>query len=184
MAAAHFLARAGVPVTLFERENQLGGIVRQVIPGFRISGEAIDKDAAMLTKLGVDIRLGRTGSLCGGIEGPGLYPHSAGRGRVEARQAGYSRQRPACYRLDAGHQGGQGDRQRPCGRHRRRQYGHGRGPSGVACRCCLLYPGLSPDPEVHARRREELELAMADGVRFLELVSPWPRRTENCAAAR
>ncbi len=57
MAAAYFCARAGVPVTLFEKADALGGIVRQVIPDFRISGEAIDKDAALLDKLGVDVRL-------------------------------------------------------------------------------------------------------------------------------
>ena len=57
MAAAYFCARAGVPVTLFEKADALGGIVRQVIPDFRISGEAIDKDAAFLDKLGVDVRL-------------------------------------------------------------------------------------------------------------------------------
>ena len=48
---------AGVPVTLFEKADALGGIVRQVIPDFRISGEAIGKDAALLDKLGVDVRL-------------------------------------------------------------------------------------------------------------------------------
>ena len=57
MAAAYFCARAGVPVTLFEKADALGGIVRQVIPDFRISGEAIGKDAALLDKLGVDVRL-------------------------------------------------------------------------------------------------------------------------------
>lgn len=57
MAAAHLLARAGTRVTLFEKRNALGGIVRHVIPAFRISDSAIQKDARMLEKLGVTIRL-------------------------------------------------------------------------------------------------------------------------------
>ncbi len=56
MAAAYFLAREGVPVTIFEKASQLGGVVRQVIPAFRISDAAIDKDISFLEALGVDIR--------------------------------------------------------------------------------------------------------------------------------
>ncbi|MDD5946168.1 MAG: putative selenate reductase subunit YgfK [Clostridia bacterium] len=58
MAAAFFLGRGGVKTTLFEKENKLGGIVRNVIPEFRISGEAIDKDAALVEKMGAEIKLG------------------------------------------------------------------------------------------------------------------------------
>ena len=36
MAAAYFLIRAGMDVTLFEKSGALGGVVRHVIPGFRI----------------------------------------------------------------------------------------------------------------------------------------------------
>ncbi len=57
MAAAYFCARAGIPTTLFEKEAALGGVVRHVIPSFRISGDAIEKDAALVYKMGVDVRL-------------------------------------------------------------------------------------------------------------------------------
>ncbi|MEA5013669.1 MAG: putative selenate reductase subunit YgfK [Candidatus Limiplasma sp.] len=57
MAAAFLLARAGAKATIFEKRDSLGGIVRHVIPDFRIPGEAIDKDAALLQKLGVEVRL-------------------------------------------------------------------------------------------------------------------------------
>ena len=59
MAAAYFLGRAGVDVTVFEKEEKLGGVIRYVIPGFRISEEAIDKDVSLLTKLGVKIETNR-----------------------------------------------------------------------------------------------------------------------------
>ena len=43
LAAATFLSRAGVAVTVFERKEQLGGVVRNVIPEFRITADSIDK---------------------------------------------------------------------------------------------------------------------------------------------
>ena len=55
MAAAYFLAKGGMEVTIFEKEKKLGGVVRNVIPGFRISDEAIDKDVKILEALGVQI---------------------------------------------------------------------------------------------------------------------------------
>jgi putative selenate reductase len=57
MAAAYLLARGGAKVTLFEKRCALGGIVRFAIPRFRISEASIEKDAAMLKKLGVEIKL-------------------------------------------------------------------------------------------------------------------------------
>ena len=56
MAAAYFLARGGVKVTVFEKAEKLGGVVRNIIPGFRISEEAIDKDVKILEAMGVEIR--------------------------------------------------------------------------------------------------------------------------------
>lgn len=57
LSAAWFLARAGRPVTIFEKRNSLGGIVRHVIPAFRIPDEAIDNDIALIRKMGAEIRL-------------------------------------------------------------------------------------------------------------------------------
>ncbi|MCL2856464.1 MAG: putative selenate reductase subunit YgfK [Oscillospiraceae bacterium] len=57
LAAAHFLARAGWSVTIFEKRDSLGGIVRHVIPGFRIGDNAIDNDIAFAVAPGVDVKL-------------------------------------------------------------------------------------------------------------------------------
>ena len=57
MAAAYFVGRAGIPVTIFERSGVLGGVVRQVIPAFRISDDAIDHDVALMFKMGVEVKL-------------------------------------------------------------------------------------------------------------------------------
>ena len=58
IAAANFLARSGVAVTIFEREKELGGVPRHVIPSFRIADETIAKDIAMMEKYGVEVKCG------------------------------------------------------------------------------------------------------------------------------
>ncbi len=58
IAAAYFLARAGIETTIFERESCLGGVPRHVIPAFRIANETIEKDIALMEKYGVDVRCG------------------------------------------------------------------------------------------------------------------------------
>lgn len=56
IAAAYFLAREGTAVTIFEKEEKAGGVIRYVIPGFRIGDAAIDKDISFIQKMGVEIR--------------------------------------------------------------------------------------------------------------------------------
>ena len=58
IAAAYFLGRAGIETTIFEREEKLGGVPRYVIPAFRISDEAIDKDIALMEHYGVEVKCG------------------------------------------------------------------------------------------------------------------------------
>ncbi len=65
IAAAYFLAREGFPVTVFERENEPGGIVRNIIPEFRIANEAVEKDVAIAEKLGAKFVCGK--------DAPSLY---------------------------------------------------------------------------------------------------------------
>ena len=172
MAAAHLLAREGVAVTLFEREAQLGGIVRQVIPEFRISHEAIDKDAAMLEKLGVDIRLNTVAPSVEALKAQG-YTHILL--AVGAWKPG---------RLDI-----PGNVQPVIGWLKALKAGQGEAPGHVAvvgggntamdAARAALRAGAKSSTLVYRRTKkympadaEELELAIADGVRFLELVSP------------
>ena len=58
IAAAYFLGRVGIETTIFEREEKLGGVPRYVIPAFRISDEAIDKDVALMERYGVEVKCG------------------------------------------------------------------------------------------------------------------------------
>ena len=58
LAAASFLSREGVDVTVFEKQNTLGGIVRLAIPQFRIDDSAINKDIELCTRYGAKFRTG------------------------------------------------------------------------------------------------------------------------------
>ena len=172
MAAAFFLARAGVPVTLFEKFDKLGGIVRQVIPAFRISDEAIDKDAAMLEKLGVDIRCGAPA------------PSS-----TELREMGYTHILLAVGAWKPGKLDIPGNVKpviawmQDVKAGKREELGHvaviGGGNTAMDAARLALRAGAASSTLVYRRTKkympadaEELELAIADGVQFLELVSP------------
>jgi putative selenate reductase len=57
LAASYFLARAGRLVTIFEKQDSLGGIIRHIIPEFRIEEEAIDSDIDIVQSMGIDVQL-------------------------------------------------------------------------------------------------------------------------------
>ena len=59
LAAAYFAAKAGYAVTVFEKRETLGGIVRNVIPEFRIGADAIAKDVEFIKKNGVEFVMGK-----------------------------------------------------------------------------------------------------------------------------
>lgn len=57
ISAAYFLGKNGVKATIFEKEPNLGGVVRNVIPSYRISDTAIDNDIKLMEKMGAEIKL-------------------------------------------------------------------------------------------------------------------------------
>ena len=58
MAAAQQLARVGHDVTLFEKNDRVGGLLRYGIPDFKMEKSHIDRRVAQLVKEGVVIRTG------------------------------------------------------------------------------------------------------------------------------
>jgi len=58
LSAAHFLASAGVPVAVFDRDREAGGVVANVVPGFRIPAERRSRDIERIQSLGAEFRLG------------------------------------------------------------------------------------------------------------------------------
>ncbi len=71
IAAAYFLAREGYPATVFEREEKPGGIVQNVIPGFRISEAAIEKDVALAKAMGAEFVCGKPAPSLAELRGEG-----------------------------------------------------------------------------------------------------------------
>ena len=59
LSAAYFLAKGGMDVTIFEKREKLGGVVRNVIPGFRIEDSAIDNDVELVLSMGVKAETGK-----------------------------------------------------------------------------------------------------------------------------
>ena len=68
MAAAQQLARVGHDVTLFEKNDRIGGLLRYGIPDFKLDKHHIDRRAKQLEAEGVTIR---TGVLVAGKDGLG-----------------------------------------------------------------------------------------------------------------
>ncbi|MBN1572504.1 MAG: FAD-dependent oxidoreductase [Deltaproteobacteria bacterium] len=58
LSAAYFLALLGHNVTIFEREKVPGGIPRLSIPDYRLPKSVVEKTAAAIIKMGVELRLG------------------------------------------------------------------------------------------------------------------------------
>ena len=172
MAAAYFCARAGVPTTLFEREAALGGVVRYVIPDFRISDEAIERDAALMRKMGVEVLLSTPAPSVEELKRQGythiLFAVGAWKpGRLDIP----GNVKPVIAWMRAVKSG------------KREALGHvavvGGGNTAMDAARLALRAGAESSTLVYRRTKkympadaEELELAMADGVKFLELVSP------------
>ncbi len=58
LAAGYFLAKAGMDVTIFDQREKAGGTVEYIIPDFRIFPEAISNDVELVRKMGVKFELG------------------------------------------------------------------------------------------------------------------------------
>lgn len=58
--AAAFLARSGAEVTIYEKYQELGGILAHGIPDFRLKKEILEKTIQQILNLGITVKLGQT----------------------------------------------------------------------------------------------------------------------------
>lgn len=58
LSCAYFLAVDGYRVTVFEREEKLGGMLTLGIPSFRLGKEVVDAEIGILKELGVEFKTG------------------------------------------------------------------------------------------------------------------------------
>ncbi|MEZ5642508.1 MAG: glutamate synthase subunit beta [Burkholderiaceae bacterium] len=85
MAAAQQLARAGHAVTLFEKNDRVGGLLRYGIPDFKMEKHLIDRRVEQMEAEGVTVR---TGVLVGAMpkDGPGAKVTNLAQESVSAEQ--------------------------------------------------------------------------------------------------
>jgi heterodisulfide reductase subunit A-like polyferredoxin len=57
LTAAFDLRRMGYSVTLFESQDELGGLLTHGFPSYRLPREVVKKDLAVIEKMGVEVRL-------------------------------------------------------------------------------------------------------------------------------
>ena len=58
LIAAHDLTRAGYTVTVFERDERIGGCLVNRIPAFRLPRNVIERDLSIIDALGIEVRTG------------------------------------------------------------------------------------------------------------------------------
>lgn len=174
MAAAFFLAREGAQVTLFEQKGALGGVPRHVIPAFRIADATIERDAALLGRLGVTVRLNTRAEAAQTLLENG-YTHAVlCIGAQAAGQLGIAGEVNALAFLEKARKWPDG---LTPGKH---VVVAGAGNTAMdAARAAIRLPGVLSVTIAYRRTRfempadeEEYLLAMADGVIFRELLAP------------
>ncbi len=175
MAAAFFLGREGVPVTLYEAGPRLGGVVRNLIPDFRISAEDIARDEAIVRSMGAQVVLNTRIESAAQLEGKG-YTHilfatgAQKHGDPRLQYGSFVNFTDVLSALRRGEQPDLGSDVAVIG---------GGNSAMDTARAVKRLPGVNHLRLVYRRTKkempaqeEELELALREGVEFLELLAP------------
>jgi 2-oxoacid:acceptor oxidoreductase gamma subunit (pyruvate/2-ketoisovalerate family) len=177
LSAAYQLAKLGYPVTVFEAEDELGGLLRTGIPAYRLPREVIDREIAFILAHGVQVRRGcrATPSMLaemrreyhGVVVATGLQEQ-----RAMDVGAGDDRVLQALDFLDL-------SRTQPPDLRERRVVVAGGGNTAIDAARVALRLGARDALVVYRRTRaempaiaEEVEEALAEGVRIEQLVAP------------
>ena len=174
LSAAYFLGRSGAAVTLFEKADKLGGVPRQIIPGFRISSDAIDKDIAIVRSMGGEFITGAPAPTAAELKKQGFeYVLLAAGAPASVKLDIPGRVLQALDFLAADKAGAApvlGTNVAVIG---------GGNTAMDAARAAARCPGVEQVTVVYRRTRaqmpaaeEELELALSEGVIFRELANP------------
>ena len=176
LAAATFLSRAGVAVTVFERKEQLGGVVRNVIPEFRISADSIDKDVELCKAYGAEFKLGAEVTSVKALKAEGYTDVivSIGAWKPGRSPLAYGEVTDALeFLMEAKKNGASMNIGKDVV-----VLGGGNTAMDVA-RAAKRIPGVENVRLIYRRTKrympadeEELQLAIEDGVEFLELLAP------------
>ncbi len=185
LAAASFLTRAGVKVTVFEKRDRLGGVPRYVIPEFRITGDAIDRDVALCGAYGAEFVTGREITSVSALKEEGYTDViiAAGAWKESSSRLSYGEALDAIdflgsVKADAGAFVKKHEAEPGRGLRDVVVIGGGNTAMDVA-RAAKRLPGTEHVRLVYRRTRrympadeEELRMALDDGVEFMELLAP------------
>ena len=176
LAAATFLSRAGVAVTVFERKEQLGGVVRNVIPEFRITADSIEKDVELCKAYGAEFKLGAEVTSVKALKAEGYTDVivSIGAWKPGRSPLAYGEVTDALeFLMEAKKNGASMNIGKDVV-----VLGGGNTAMDVA-RAAKRLPGVEHVRLIYRRTKrympadeEELQLAIEDGVEFLELLAP------------
>lgn len=175
LATAFFLTRAGVPVTIFEARDSLGGVVRHVIPEFRIASDDISHDAELCLSFGAKVQLNARVDSIDELKAQGFTDVVVATGAWMPGSAGLGEgaELDVLEFLEAAKKG------------EKLELGEdvvviGAGNTAMdAARVVKRLAGVKNVRLVYRRTKkqmpadeEELDLALADGVEFCELLAP------------
>ncbi|MEJ2448049.1 MAG: putative selenate reductase subunit YgfK [Anaerolineales bacterium] len=177
--AGYFLAREGFEVTVFDKNERPGGMVLYGIPGFRISEEAVANDLALIKRAGVKFELGCDPELDVDQLMKDGYDYvilaiGAWKSRPLKLDGDQDKVHSAIHFLLE-------FKKDPDSQHLGKNVAViGGGNSAMdSARAAVRAPGVESVKILYRRtvdqmpaEREELDLALADGIEFVELVSP------------
>ncbi|MHC5248425.1 putative selenate reductase subunit YgfK [Enterococcus sp. LJL90] len=176
ISASYLLAREGMPVTVFEKAETLGGVCSQIVPEFRISPQSVENDVKMAEFLGAEFKTGQAAPTLTELKKQGftniIYAIGAwkhGKLHLETGSALNSLEFLIANRKNP-HINPYGERIIVVGG----------GNTAMDCaRAAMRLPDVKKVSVVYRRDKrnmpadeEELYLALADGVEFLELLAP------------
>ena len=175
LAASYFLAISGFDVSVFEKESQAGGVVKNIIPEFRIPSSAVDKDVEFIRYNGVKFHF-NTEKTIGELRSEGfeyIFVSVGATASNDPRVGGNGPRESAISFLLRSKRGEQID----LGKH---VVVVGGGNTAMdAARMAMRSGGVEDVTVVYRRSqdempadREEYEMALQDGVKFIFLANP------------
>jgi putative selenate reductase len=178
LSAAYHLAKNGVDVTVFEKRNSPGGILAHIIPDFRLPKDALARDLELIKKTGVHLKTGTEAVSAEALKKDGYTYVFLACGAWKPGKAGFETSGGNVLDvLDFLEQYKSGRIDPALGKN---IAVIGAGNSAMdAARAAKRIPGVESVTIVYRRTtkqmpadREELQLALEDGVIFRELRTP------------
>lgn len=176
ISASYLLAREGMPVTVFEKADELGGVVTQIVPEFRLPAQSVKNDIGLAKFMGAEFKTGQLAPSLEELHAQGyenvIYAIGAWRHNQLRLKKG-----TAINSLEFLKANRQDTQSNPYGEN---IVVVGGGNTAMDCaRAAVRLPGVKKVSLVYRRNKrnmpadeEELIFAMDDGVEFLELLSP------------